>query len=89
MRKGSRKPMTHTSGTITPKDRPEYRHTLDTEDRGTLVLWAQSRLAQHGVYEGPLDGRYRQAVALAVRQFQDSKGLKVTGVIDRRTWDSL
>jgi peptidoglycan hydrolase-like protein with peptidoglycan-binding domain len=89
MRKGSRKPMTHTSGTIMPKDRPDYRHPLDLDDRGTLVLWAQSRLAQHGCYDGPLDGRYRRIVALSVRQFQDSKGLKVTGVIDRKTWDAL
>ena len=89
MRKGSRKPMTHSSGSITRADGPEYRHSLDTEDRGALVLWAQSRLAQHGVYDGPLDGRYRQAVALAVRQFQDAQGLKVTGVIDRKTWEAL
>lgn len=89
MRKGSRKPMTHSSGATGSKDRPEYRHSLDTEDRGALVLWAQSRLTMHGVYDGPLDGRYRQAVALAVRQFQDAQGLKITGVIDRKTWDAL
>lgn len=89
MRKGSRKPMTHSSGATMRSDRPEYRHTLDTEDRGALVLWAQSRLAQHGYYDGPLDGRYRQAVVLAVRQFQDAHGLKITGVIDRKTWEGL
>jgi peptidoglycan hydrolase-like protein with peptidoglycan-binding domain len=89
MRKGSRKPMTHSSGATGSKDRPDYRHSLDTEDRGALVLWAQSRLTMHGAYDGPLDGRYRHAVALAVRQFQKDKGLKVTGVIDRKTWDAL
>lgn len=89
MRKGSRKLMTHTSGSSAPKDRPDYRHTLDTEDRGVLVLWVQSRLTQHGVYDGPLDGRYRHAVALSVRRFQDARGLNVTGVVDRRTWDAL
>lgn len=66
-----------------------FRHTLDTGDRGVLVLWAQSRLAQLGLYDGPLDGRYLREFALAVREFQSSKGLMITGVIDRKTWDSL
>jgi peptidoglycan hydrolase-like protein with peptidoglycan-binding domain len=89
MRKASRKPMTHTSGSSAPKDRPDYRYSLDTGDYGALVLWVQSRLTQHGYYDGPLDGRYRHAVALAVRNFQGAKGLMVTGIVDRRTWDAL
>lgn len=52
-------------------------------------MWAQSRLMAEGHYDGPLDGRYDREVTLAVRQYQGSKSLKVTGVIDRKTWDSL
>jgi peptidoglycan hydrolase-like protein with peptidoglycan-binding domain len=70
-------------------DRFPFRHPLDTGDRGALVLYAQSKLTEHGTYVGPLDGRYDREVSLAVRQFQEGKGLKVTGVIDRKTWDHM
>lgn len=85
-----RKSMSHTSET--PTDRQAglpYRHSLDTGDRGTLVLWAQSRLAERGYYDGPLDGRYDLAVSKAVRLLQNAEGLNVTGVIDRKTWAVL
>ena len=52
-------------------------------------MWAQSRLMSNGHYEGDLDGRYDREVSLAVRKFQESQGLKITGVVDRRTWESL
>ena len=85
-----RKTMNHTSET--PGDEQAglpYRHSLDTGDRGPLVLWAQSRLAEHGYYAGPLDGRYDLAVNKAVRLLQNAEGLNVTGVIDRKTWAVL
>lgn len=70
-------------------DRYPFRHSLDTGDRGVLVMWAQSKLMKHGHYDGPLDGRYDREVTLAVRQFQGHAGLNVTGIIDRKTWDAL
>jgi peptidoglycan hydrolase-like protein with peptidoglycan-binding domain len=81
----------HTTDTPEEKvlDRFPFRHPLDTGDRGALVLWAQSRLAEHGHYEGPLDGRDDREVSLAVRLFQSENSLKVTGVVDRKTWESL
>lgn len=88
MASGARKRMSHTSESKMTGPL-EYRHSLDNGDRGALVLWAQSRLTEHGVYEGPLDGRFRLDTGKAVRAFQDRHGLKVTGVIDRRTWDLL
>jgi peptidoglycan hydrolase-like protein with peptidoglycan-binding domain len=86
-----RQPIQHVTETRQEKiaDRYPYRHPLDTGDRGVLVLYAQSRLTEHGTYTGPLDGRYDREVALAVRQFQSGKDLKITGVIDRKTWDCL
>lgn len=85
-----RKTMSHTSETPgSQKSGLPYRHSLDTGDRGALVLWAQSRLAEHGYYDGPLDGRYDLAVNKAVRRLQDAEGLAVTGVIDRKTWAVL
>lgn len=85
-----RKPMeVVTDHTPTLADRYPFRHSLDTGDKGFLVMWAQSRLAEQGFYEGPLDGRYDREVSLAVRAFQDKKNLKITGVVDRKTWDAL
>lgn len=85
-----RKTMSHTSETPTDNQNGlPYRHSLDTGDRGALVLWAQSRLAERGYYDGPLDGRYDLAVNKAVRRLQDAEGLAVTGIIDRKTWAAL
>lgn len=85
-----RKSLTVTdTSTPTLADHLPFRHSLDTGDKGFLVMWAQSRLAQSGHYTGPLDGRYDRAVSLAVRKFQDGSDLKVTGIIDRRTWEAL
>jgi len=80
---------TTTAPSNTVSDHYPFRHSLDTGDRGVLVMWAQSKLMKHEHYEGPLDGRYDREVTLAVRKFQDAQGLKVTGVIDRKTWDAL
>lgn len=70
-------------------DRYPFRHPLDTGDRGALVLWAQSKLAEHGHYSGPLDGRYNRDVTLSVRKFQEQHRLAITGIIDRKTWNAL
>lgn len=86
----NREARTHTSETpSTEEGRLAYRHSLDRDDRGVLVLWVQSRLAEHDHYTGPLDGRYDLEVAKAVRQFQGANGLTVTGVVDRKTWNAL
>lgn len=86
----NRKARVHTSETpVDSSAALPYRHSLDTGDRGALVLWAQSRLTEHGHYDGPLDGRYNIAVTKAVRAFQGAQDLAVTGVIDRKTWNAL
>jgi peptidoglycan hydrolase-like protein with peptidoglycan-binding domain len=86
-----RKPIEHATETkeTTVSDHYPFRHPLDTGDRGVLVMWAQSKLMKHGHYEGELDGRYDREVTLAVRKHQQQAGLKITGIIDRKTWDSL
>jgi len=86
----SRKPIeVREETTPTLSDRYPFRHSLDTGDRGVLVIWAQSRLAETGHYGGPLDGRYDREVTLSVRRYQSDNGLRITGVIDRRTWECL
>ena len=66
----NRKARIHTTETPSESDAVlPYRHSLDTGDRGALVLWAQSRLTERGHYDGPLDGRYDLAVSKAVRVY--------------------
>lgn len=66
-----------------------FRHTIDVGNSGILVAWAQAKLHEHGHYAGAIDGRYDREVSLAVRNFQKSRKLMITGVIDRKTWDAL
>ena len=88
-----RKPLEKKTDTVEKQesvgDRYPFRHSLDVGDRGVLVMWAQSKLMKHGYYEQELDGRYDREVALAVRQFQLKNHLKITGIIDRKTWNCL
>jgi peptidoglycan hydrolase-like protein with peptidoglycan-binding domain len=49
----------------------------------------QSRLAQRGFYDGPIDGRVGQATLEAVAHFQWSQGLEATGYLDAPTSRSL
>lgn len=89
--RSKRKPIEHKAEQDTEQvaDRYPFRHPLDTGDRGALVLWAQSKLTEHGYYIGPLDGRYNRDVTLAVRKFQETHALAITGIIDRKTWNTL
>lgn len=83
-----KKPRTYTSETKQTEKYP-FRHPLDTGDKGLPVMWVQSKLMKHGFYEGDITGRYLRDTALAVRAFQDSNGLAVTGIVDRKTWNLL
>jgi peptidoglycan hydrolase-like protein with peptidoglycan-binding domain len=89
--RSKRKPIQRTTDTDSERvsDRYPFRHPLDTGDRGALVLWAQSKLTEHGHYTGPLDGRYNRDTTLAVRKFQEQQSLAITGIIDRKTWNAL
>lgn len=69
---------------------PEFRGGLLTRgDYGDQVKWIQRRLTALDYYDGDIDGRYTQAVNLAVRRFQEAKGLTVTGEVNRYTWNTL
>ncbi|MGH3508331.1 MAG: glycoside hydrolase domain-containing protein [Nocardioidaceae bacterium] len=53
------------------------------------VKAAQCLLRQRGLYDGRLVERYTPATAWAVRQFQDRRGLRVTGALNPSTWTAL
>jgi peptidoglycan hydrolase-like protein with peptidoglycan-binding domain len=55
---------------------------------GDLVVWAQELLVASG-RRMAVDGGYGARTVSAVRAFQRSKGMTVTGVIDTTTWRRL
>ncbi len=66
-----------------------FKHPLDAGDRGLPVMWVQSKLMKHDCYLGELDGKFNLVVSKAVRKFQNDNRLMVTGVVDRKTWNTL
>jgi hypothetical protein len=62
--------------------------TLARGKKGDLVIWAQQHLKGAGQ---PLivDGDFGTSTETAVRNFQTSAGLPVTGQIDTATWQAL
>jgi peptidoglycan hydrolase-like protein with peptidoglycan-binding domain len=65
------------------------KHTLSQGDLGGQVKAAQDRLMKLGFDGFRDDGRYGTQMGKAVRQFQASRGLKVTGDINAATWEAL
>lgn len=73
----------------TEEGSPEFRRALTRGDSGEDVRWIQKRLKALDYYKGEIDGRFTQALALSVRQFQQAKGMRVSGEINRYTWNTL
>lgn len=67
------------SGTQTMKP------TLRLGSEGDEVKSLQSRLMTLGYYTGEIDGKYSEAVATAVIQFQQINGLKADGIVGKQT----
>lgn len=67
----------------------ELQRTMSQGDHGPRVEVVQKALADAGFFEGAQDGRYGTMMGRAVRQFQWSKGLRVTGEVNPHTWEAL
>ena len=72
---------------------PRYRATVELPtlrrgDRGDTVVWAQQHLRGAGS-RFTVSGLFGPKTKRAVRWFQYRRGLRVTGVIDHRTWLKL
>ncbi|HSW09527.1 MAG TPA: S41 family peptidase [Bacillota bacterium] len=67
----------------------QYRRTLTRGIVGLDVLSLQERLNQLGLAGGEEDGVLGEATDRAVREFQRSAGLPVTGAVDAATVDAL
>jgi peptidoglycan hydrolase-like protein with peptidoglycan-binding domain len=59
----------------------DYRNSPKTDQ----VSKAQEVLKNDGIYSGPVDGRMSQDTREAIRSFQQSHQLNVTGTIDDET----
>lgn len=51
--------------------------------------WLQSRLTSHGYTPGPIDGVIGRNTYAAIRRFQKSRSIPVTGQADKATIDAL
>ncbi|MFC1675215.1 peptidoglycan-binding protein, partial [Candidatus Omnitrophota bacterium] len=49
----------------------------------------QMALKSAGLYEGKIDGKRGPKTQKAIRDFQESLGLKVDGVVGPKTWEKL
>jgi peptidoglycan hydrolase-like protein with peptidoglycan-binding domain len=54
-----------------------------------IVKKAQKKLHKQGYYQGEVDGLNGDATAKAVREFQRTRGIAVTGRLDTQTLDAL
>ena len=62
---------------------------LKVETMGADVVQLQRKLRSLGYLEGRADGFFNQDTEVALKRFQHSKGLKITGIADRKTLDLL
>jgi peptidoglycan hydrolase-like protein with peptidoglycan-binding domain len=67
----------------------ELKHTLSSGDIGGQVYQAQDALIGFGFSDFKKDGRFGTMMGKAVRLFQDSVGLKISGEINPTTWQAL
>jgi len=63
------------------RQRSDYSNTPNTDQ----VSKAQEVLKNDGIYSGPVDGRMSQSTREAIRSFQQSHQLNVTGAINNET----
>ena len=68
---------------------PIRRYTLEPGTQGSQVLGLQQRLQVHGFDPGRIDSVFGSRTERALRAFQKSLGLDVTGIVDRYTWQAL
>lgn len=57
--------------------------------RPEQIREVQQHLNKEGFHAGPVDGKWDERTQSAVRNFQQAKGLQVTGQLDERTLDEL
>ena len=65
------------------------RHQRQSDVEASNIAEAQQLLRQNGFYSGPVDGIMNERTREALRSFQESRQLNVTGRIDNDTAQEL
>ncbi len=66
------------------------KNTVKKGSKGECVKTAQTRLIHHGFEPGPVDGVFGPKTQAAVRYFQETRKLKVDGIVGpAETWPAL
>lgn len=71
-----------------PRKQDEEKN-LSQGSRGAEVWAVQRRLQARGFDPGSVDSVFGSRTTKAVKAFQESKGLDVTGIVDDTTWKAL
>jgi putative peptidoglycan binding protein len=62
-----------------------HQHQSGSASANTQIVKAQRLLQNYGYYSGPVDGAMNQRTREALRSFQESRQLTITGMIDSET----
>lgn len=76
-------------GTPANDDAPLTATRLEPGNSGQAVVELQNRLRGLGIYAGPVTGFYGTLTQAAVRDFQQARGLPITGIADTSTLVAL
>ncbi len=68
---------------------PAIKQLLQYSDRGKWVMTLQADLNELGYHSGPVDGSFGPVTEAAVRSFQRTHHLPITGVTYPATWQDI
>ncbi|NET46975.1 peptidoglycan-binding protein [Okeania sp. SIO2B3] len=86
----SRPPTQREKPSISKQNSPiQIEKILAKGDKGSKVKTLQMRLETMGFNPGPIDGVFGKKTTGAVKAFQKYKGIKVNGIVDRKTWEAF
>ena len=68
---------------------PVYAAVLQQGNKGNTVKTLQTKLKNWGYYKGSIDGIFGSQTREAVKYFQRKNGLKVDGIVGKRTAQAL
>ena len=66
-----------------------HQHQSASATANREIVKAQRLLKNYGYYSGPVDGAMNQRTREALRSFQESRQLTITGIIDSETAQEL
>ncbi|MEZ5914211.1 MAG: DUF4384 domain-containing protein [Parvularculaceae bacterium] len=72
-----------------PEIKREREDLFSRMSRNERNLFGQSALSSQGAYKGPIDGKDSVAFSDALAKFQDSRSLRVSGLMDLPTYLAL